>query len=142
MTPDTIPPLYLDLSGDGEAELDAAMTYLTDTQGIDYAVRFTGEVGLVTRETCERVAAEIAEYGKVFDRTDEGASLRFAAPVYRVDVLVGKSRARRSSAGLWYVFYTLVDRAGIGRPDTMYVVAVRHSASRPFRVEDDADDER
>ena len=118
-----------------------SMTYLTATQGMDYAVRFTGEVGLVTRKTCERVAAEIAESGRVFDRTDEGASLRFAAPVYRVDVLVGKSRARRSSAGLWYVFYTLVDRAGIGRPDTMFVVAVRHSAARQFTVEDDVDGE-
>ncbi|MBC8141922.1 MAG: hypothetical protein H7Y38_10830 [Armatimonadetes bacterium] len=50
---------------------------------------------------------------------------------------VSKTRNRRSSAGLWYIFYRLEDVGGIGRADTLFVVAVRHSAAQPFTIEDD-----
>ncbi|MBC8138792.1 MAG: hypothetical protein H8F28_23170 [Fibrella sp.] len=93
MSSDSVTPLFLDIQDDGEYEIDGAITYLSQTFGTDYAERFTAEVGRVLRETCQRIADEIAENGKAFDRTNERASLRFAQPVYRMDVSVARTRA-------------------------------------------------
>lgn len=128
------------MTADGSADFDSAMQFLSQTNGTDYAERFTEAFGATIGRTCQRIADEIADNGKPFDRTHENASLRFAAPVYRLSVSVSKTRNRRSSAGLWYVFYRLEDVAGIGRADTLFVVAVRHSAAQPF-TEEDAGDE-
>lgn len=133
-------PLFLDLEPRAESELDVAMTYLSQSIGTDYAERFTAEAGRVLKEACHDIAEEIVSHGKPSSPMHEAASVRFSRPIYRLDVAVTKARARRSSAGLWYVFYALEDRANIGRPDTLAVVAVRHSAARPFGVEEDADD--
>lgn len=124
------------MSPKGEADFDAVVQFLSVTNGTEYVERFTEEFGKVISETCQRVAQELDENGKPFDRPNEGASLRFAAPVYRVDISTGKKRARRSSAGLWYVFYRLEDIAGIGRADTPSIVAVQHSAAQPFSIEE------
>lgn len=70
-----------------------------------------------------------------FDATNETASLRFSRLVYRDRVEVSKSRSRRSSAGLWYVYYTLEDRSNSGKADTLVVASVRHAASQPFEIE-------
>ncbi len=133
-------PLYFDITTDGDSDLDAAMQFLSQTNGTDYAERFTEAFGAIMTEACQRVADEIAGQGRPYDRTHENASLRFTAPVYRLSVSASKTRNRRSSIGLWYVFYRLEDVAGIGRADTLFVVAVRHSAAQPFTLED-ADNE-
>ena len=122
-------PLFLDMTADGTADFDAAVQFLSQTNGTEYAERFTIALGVIIEKTCQRVADEIAENGRPFDQTHEAASLRFAAPVYRLSVLVSKARGRRSSVGLWYVFYRLRDVAGIGHADTLFVVAVRHSVA-------------
>lgn len=128
------------MTTDGDADLDAAMQFLSQTVGTDYTERFTEAFGAVMTRACQRIADEIAEQGRPIDRTHENASLRFAAPVYRISVSVSKTRNRRSSAGLWYVFYRLEDVAGIGRADTLFVVAVRHSAAQQFTMEDAGDE--
>lgn len=136
-----VSPLFLDFKPRGEAELDSAITYLSLSFGSDYAEKFTAEVGRVLKETCLRIAEEIAEDGSPFDAPHDVASLRFAQPVYRLNVSLLKRRTRRSSTGLWYVFYALEDKAKIGRADTLAVVAVRHSAARPFFIEEDDESE-
>lgn len=100
-------PLFADMQDDCEAEFSAAMTYLSQTFGTEYAERFSEGVAQVLRERCETVAQDIAEHGRTFDRTHDEASLRFSRPVYRANVLLSRRRARRSSSGLWYVFYAL-----------------------------------
>lgn len=124
------------MTTDGNTDFDAVVQFLSQTNGTDYTERFTEAFGAVMTEACQRIADEIAEQGRPYDRTHENASLRFAAPVYRLSVSVSKTRNRRSSAGLWYVFYRLEDIAGIGHADTLSIVAVRHSAAQPFTVED------
>ena len=75
--------------------------------------------------------------GKPWQRTHEGASIRYSQPVYRLDVETATKRKRSNSTGLWFAYYSLLDRTGIGKPDTMYIYAFRHSASRP--IGDDGD---
>ncbi|MBC8141923.1 MAG: hypothetical protein H7Y38_10835 [Armatimonadetes bacterium] len=54
-------PLYFDMTADGSADFDAAMQFLSQTNGTDYAERFAGAFGAVIGEACQRVADEIAE---------------------------------------------------------------------------------
>jgi hypothetical protein len=104
-------PLYLDLLPRGEADFDGAVQYLSQTRGTEYAELYTERFGEVIVAACQRVADEIADNGKPFDRTHEAASLQFAQPVYRVKVSLSRTRSRGSSAGLWYVFYALEERS-------------------------------
>ncbi|MBC8138087.1 MAG: hypothetical protein H8F28_19575 [Fibrella sp.] len=96
----------------GQFDIDSAVQFLSQSNGDEYAERFTERLGQVVVSLCERVAHEIADDGKPFGTPDEGTSLRFARPVYREPVQMTKTRARRSSAGLWYAFYALGDRGG------------------------------
>lgn len=105
-------PLTLDISEGGQGDIDAAIQFLSQSNGYEYAERFTERLGQVVVALCERIAWEIADGGEPFGATDDGASLRFARPVYREPVPMTKTRARRSSAGLWYAFYALGDRGG------------------------------
>ena len=129
------PPLTLDISEGGQFDTDAAVQFLSQSNGSEYAERFTERLGQVVVALCERVAREIADGGKPFGATDEGASLRFTRPVYREPVRMAKTRARRSSAGPWYAFYALEDRSGAGAADTLVLVGVRHSAAAPYSFE-------
>jgi hypothetical protein len=61
--------------------------------------------------------------------------------VYQCPFQTGAARrGRRDSAGRWNVYYTLADRDGDGRIDTVQIVTVRHAASRPCHHFEDADD--
>lgn len=140
MSHDPVAPLFLDFSADGLAELDAAIAFLSDSLGSEYAERLTSVMGSVVAAACLRIAGQIVENGRPFDARNETASLRFARPVYRERVEMSKSRSRRSSAGLWYVYYSLEDRHRSGNADTLVIVAVRHAASQPFTIQSPADE--
>ena len=80
----------------------------------------------------ERLAGEIASNvtGKPFDPVDPDASEYWSRPVYRLRIETVARRRRNSSAGLWYVYYALLDVQKTGVPDTMMVLSMRHSASQ------------
>ncbi|MBC8142336.1 MAG: hypothetical protein H7Y38_12940 [Armatimonadetes bacterium] len=127
-------PLYSDFSDGGQTDFDAAIDYLTFSIDALYAERFTERLGEIISALVVRVAQEIASNGKPFDPTHEGASLRFSRPVHRETLRMGKTRTRRNSSGLWYVYYALEDRNGADKADTLVIVAVRHSAAAPFDI--------
>lgn len=131
-------PLSLSYTQKALASVTHALLYL-DGFGDDIAERFNTRLEEAIDSARERIAREIAEEGEPFDGLDEIASLQWSQPVYRLKVQTGKSRARRSSAGLWYVFYSLHDTNGDGVADLIRIHQVRHSAARPLSVEGDVD---
>jgi len=129
MTPE---PLKLDLSKPALAELSAAVEFVRVSGGD--AERFAARVTEAFRSEAARLAGEVEgnENGKPFDQPDGAASIRYAKPVYRLRVETAARRARRSNTGLWYAYYALLDVSGRGKPDTMQVITIRHSARRPI----------
>lgn len=128
-------PLAVDLSEAGGADISNAVAFLSNSVSEDYAEQFTKTVAATLGVLCRRVADEIADGGRPYDPIHEAASLRYSRPVYREKVETSRSRARRSSSGLWYIFYTLEDRTSLGYADTLVVIAVRHSAAAPFSIQ-------
>ena len=133
-------PLYLDFSDPAGAEMTAAGESIRARQGDDAAEAFGARLGDALSSATVRLAAEVAENenGKPFDPIDEAASVHFSRPTYRLRIETAKRRAKRYSTGLWYAYYTLKDVAGTGKPDTLYVYALRHSASLPIGEGGDA----
>jgi hypothetical protein len=68
--------------------------------------------------------------------SDEAASLYFSRPVFQELVSTTKKRQRRSNSATWRVFYDVADTDGDGQPDTLRILAIRHSAARPLSVEE------
>ncbi|MBC7806921.1 MAG: hypothetical protein H7145_12310 [Akkermansiaceae bacterium] len=111
--------LHLDeLSGAGVADIDAAE-------------RFKQRLDEPVNAARVRIAHEILEEGKPLDSPDEAASYALTQTVYRLGVETARKRARRSSAGLWFVFYALRDTNGDGVIDTFRVLRLIHSVARP-----------
>jgi hypothetical protein len=132
----------LDFTRPAQAELSAAGEYVRSRHGDDAAEQFGRRVEEIIAQTAERLAKEIAsdEFSKPFQSPDESASVRWAQPVYRLSVETSPRRRRGSSAGLWYLYYALHDKANTGKPDTMLMYAFRHSAASPM-TPDAGDDE-
>ena len=131
-----VSPLRLRITEPAEDQLASALSYLTDNVGLDAAERLNTRLKVELPLLCEQIAREIATVGVPFHAPDEQASLYFARPVYRLKLETSKTRARRSSTGLWYVYYGLKDSTGQGtKPDTLSVVAIRHSGAPPLSVE-------
>lgn len=140
MTPAKTPqpaPLYFDFSDPAEAEMTAAGKGIrarlgdeaAETFGVNLAAAFTKETARLAEEIAENVT------GKPFDPVDPDASAHFSQSVYRLRIETARRRARRNSAGLWYAYYVLLNVAGQGKPDTMKLLALRHSAARPIGAE-------
>lgn len=125
-------PLYLDFARAAQAELSGAIEYVRVSGGD--AERFADRIAQALQEAAARFAQEVAGSadGKPWQPVHEAASIRYAQPVYRLDVETATKRKRGNSAGLWFAYYSLIDRAAAGKPDTMYVHAFRHSAGRPI----------
>ena len=133
--PRTIKPLYLDFSAPALAELSGAVEFARALRGENEdAEHFAARVAEVFRDAATRLAEEVAENetGKPFDPVDEAASVHFSRPTYRLRIETAKRRAKRSTAGFWYAYYTLKDVAETGKPDTLYVYAIRHSGALPI----------
>jgi len=129
--------LYLDFSEPAGAEVSAAIEYIRASGGD--AERFTERVAQVLEDAAARLTEEVAanENGKPWQRAHEGASIHYSQPVYRLDIETATKRRRGNAAGLWFAYYSLRDSGDMGKPDTMYVHAFRHSAGRP--IGDDGD---
>lgn len=116
-----------------EAERDVrlAIRYL-EQFGEEVAIRFVSKLAATLDALTERIADELASGNGLFDHPDEGASLQYSRPVFQERFQTGKTRARRSSAGVWRIFYGLDDDDKDGKTDTLRVYAIRHAAARPF----------
>ncbi len=78
--------LFLDFSKPAGAEVSEAIEHVHANGGD--AERFADRVAEVFAEATARIAQEVADStdGKPWQRTHEGASVRYAQPVYRLDV--------------------------------------------------------
>ena len=131
--------LYLDFTEPALIELSAAGESVRSYQGDEAAERFSRIVSEEIADLLERLAEEIAESvtGKPFDPLNAAASVYWSQPVYRLVIETSARRARRSGAGRWHAYYALQDVAGQGKPDTVKMLAIRHSASLPIGQNDD-----
>ncbi len=119
------------------AELDVAkiLRYLSASWGGDEAAhRFSDALDQALAQECMAVAEQITQTGVPSKRIHEQVSVYRSRPTFRLDVQTTKKRARRSGAGLWYVYYSIVDADADGVPDTLLVYAVEHSTAQPFAI--------
>jgi len=130
-------PLEITYSRHSEFDLADAIRWLLQTFGEETATHFGVRLEEELTSLAQSIATEIAESGRYRAPVHEPASAYFARPVYRHSVSTTKKRARRSSAGLWHVYFELQDRNRRGLPDTLIVHSIQHSASRPYAVQTD-----
>ena len=89
--------------------------------------------GIAYRECLDALCRKIPEdIEQGFPPTpNEDASLALSRPTYRAKFETTKTRARRSSVRVWYVFFWLLDGDGDRIPETLRVVGVRHGSAPP-----------
>ena len=114
---------------EAEAEIRSAIDWL-DSISSDASERFAIRLREEITALCLILAEEIAqsENGRMTRPENAEASIYFSRPVYRHSLETGKHRQRRSSAGLWYIFFAVTDEDADGTPDTLRIFSVRHSA--------------
>jgi len=127
-------PLRYELTAVALAEMSAAGESVRAYSGDEVAELFSVRVSEAIVQEAERLGGEIAANitGKPFQTMDEEASVHWSQPVYRLRIETVRGRKRNTATGLWYLYYGLQDTKNTGKPDTMQVLALRHSASRPI----------
>ncbi len=135
MNEETARPLVLELTDRAKAETKDALTWLFGFSPAS-AERFETALSRELTDLCQNIADRLAGTAAGLGRLpmhDAAASLHFSRPVFQHRfTTAGKQRKRGSSAGVWRVFYALVDRDGDGRADTLSVLSLRHAAAAPF----------
>ena len=90
---------------------------------------------------CEVLEQELlqlqAQIGQMLDegafpQYHEEASLAFSRRVHQHRFQTGKRRQKRSSRGVWNLFYLLLDLDGDRVFDTIRIISVRHAAAAPL----------
>ena len=132
--PPTVPPFRLRTRRHADFKLADALQFLVSSPGEESTTRFIERYDTAMRELCQSIAEEIAESDRYHKRVDAPASAYNSRPAYRLDLQTTTKRARRSSTGLWYVYYTIDDADGDGKPDTVTVYSIEQSASQPFAI--------
>jgi plasmid stabilization system protein ParE len=90
--------------------------------------RFTTRLTALLRNLCSELPEKIAT-GRPPQR-DEKASLGLIRPAFQERFYTGaKKPTRRSSAGVWRVFYALLDADGDNQPEALLVLRVFHAAA-------------
>lgn len=143
MTPGPDPaPLLLDFADSGRRDLASARDWLRGFSE-EAAARFAVALAACLAETSARLGEKIAA-GRPLPAPDEAASLTFSRPVYQTVFVTNRKRARRSSAGVWRVFFDLLDTSSSGgsggRADTLRVLAVRHGAAQSLWIEESSEE--
>lgn len=131
---DDPPPLLFTFVPEAQSSVRTTMDWLA-TFDTAISERFVKALGERLTELCREGAREVPS------QTHERASLHFSRPVFSARFRTGKASGRRSSAGVWYLFYDLVDHDADGFPDLLRVLAVRHAASAPIWQQNPTDDE-
>lgn len=124
------------LSSEETDKVKQYLKELLDKLSDDAALRFEDAYQACLDELCRKIPEDI-ERG--FPPTpDEAASLALSRPTYRTKFETTTTRARRSSVGVWYTFYWLIDGDADRVPETLRVVAVRHGSAPPMWEEQPA----
>lgn len=123
-----IKPLRADFTENGSIDFDSALDWLAE-RDMDTAGRFNTLFGQTVTDLCRSLVSEIAQGGRPFALPNEGASFAFSRPVYKHRFELSKKRQRRSSSGVWFVFYFLTDNDKDGAVDTLNIAAIRHGAA-------------
>lgn len=121
-------PFKLAFTPRGNEDLKAAGIWLQNISE-DAAQRFANAITDSLNNLCQNWADGFHPVN------DEAASLYFARPVFQELVSATKKRQRRSNASTWRILYDVADADRDGLPDTLRVLAIRHSAARPLSVE-------
>ncbi len=126
--------LRYELTAVALAEMSATGEDVRVNQGDEVAEQFSVLVSEAIVREAERLAAEITanRNGKPFQPMDEAASVYWSQPVYRPRIETAQKRKRNTATGLWYLYYALQNSGDTEKPDTMQILALRHSASRPI----------
>jgi len=124
-------PLRFEMTAFASSDWRKAVHYL-GVFGEEVELRWEAAFSEEIKRLCQNIADQLASQDGVFDQPDEGASLQFARPVFQQRFQTGRKKVRRSSAGVWRIFYALDDDDKDGQPDTLRVYAIRHAASKPF----------
>lgn len=137
--------LALELTAPAKAQTRDARTWLFSLSELA-AERFNAALQRELDDLCQSVADRLSGSAAGLGRLpmpDAAASLHFSRPVFqhRFTTAAGK-RKRSSSAGVWRIFYALVDKDGDGRPDTLSVLSLRHGGAAPLApLADESDDD-
>ena len=122
------------LSWEESNEAEAIVTGILNRLAPDAAQRFGLAYKICIDGLCQAIPKEIE---RRFPPTpDENASLALSRPTYRARFETTKKRARRSSTGVWYLFFWLIDGDGDHVPETLRVVTVRHGSAPLMWTED------
>ncbi len=124
-------PLSWEESDDAQVVLEE----ITNKLAPEAALRFDVAYQECLKNLCHKIPEDI-ELG--FPPTlNDDASLALSRPTYRARFETTKTRARRSSVGVWYMFFWLLDGDGDHIPETLRVVSVRHGSAPPQWREDE-----
>ncbi|WP_309707336.1 type II toxin-antitoxin system RelE/ParE family toxin [Armatimonas sp.] len=122
-------PLSVEYAQQAERDLERITDRLLETSEAA-GQRFTLALEATLQELCRSIPEKIAQGYP--PQTNEDASLGLSRPTYRTRFETVAKRARRSSVGVWYVFYWLIDGDGDRVPETLRVLAIRHGSAPPL----------
>ncbi|MCX6365546.1 MAG: hypothetical protein NTX57_02415 [Armatimonadetes bacterium] len=97
--------------------------------------RFTTVIGRELMALCKYCAVNPPT------QYNEAASLHYSRPTFSHRFQTGKTKTKRSSSGVWYIYFGLEDTDKDGRPDTLSVVTISHAARPPLWEEPHGEDE-
>ncbi len=120
-------PLHFEMTAFASSDWRKAVHYLGGI-GEEVELRWEAAFAREIKNLCESIAEQIASPDGFYDQPDEGASLQFSRPIFQQRFQTGKIKARRSSVGVWRIFYAIDDDDKDGTPDTLRVYAIRHAA--------------
>jgi plasmid stabilization system protein ParE len=126
-----MPTLHLSFTTQGREEITEIGRWLAENfEGA--AQRFSETIDTVLPALCQDVAEQIATGGRPATLPDERGSLFFSRPVSEYIFTTQKKRNRRSTSGIYRVFYELLDADKDGQVDTLRVLSVRHAGAKPL----------
>jgi len=128
-----VPAIKLVLVRRAEFDIADAIAWLSRTAGEDSALNFMTRLDDEIAVLRESVGEELAEFGRHRARPHEAGSVYFARPIYRHVMQTVKRRARRSSAGVWHIYYEVRVETDKER-SALVVHSIQHGASEPYTV--------
>jgi hypothetical protein len=127
-------PLALDITKEAASEILKAREWLK-TISSEASQSFLNALNRELRALCKANA-----YNPATQRHD-AASIYFSRPTFHHRFQTGQTKTKRSSSGVWYIYFELVDTNADQRPDTLRVNLVTHAAKAPLWEEPHGEDE-
>lgn len=127
-------PLALDITAEASLEVLKARDWLK-TIASEVSQRFASALNQEIRKLRKECAINPPT------QYNEAASLHYSRPVFGHRFQTGRTKTKRSSSGVWYIYFGLEDTDRDGRPDTLSVVTIVHAARPPLWEEPREEDE-